>query len=176
MNSSQTNNSIVNKLLASFQSYYNINNFDDEPYLVARCDYFEKSEKFMVSKKANLWTANAEEFIYLFYAPNLTENIYDECMKLVAEAWPKEAHIGPDHMYTYVTPIFVCEDFEPAAAKKLKRCRIYKSFKFSFHGWMEYHTALVCSKTEGDSREWKLFSNLRGACVKKMILKVLDIK
>ncbi|MCQ2572463.1 MAG: hypothetical protein MJ182_01055 [Treponema sp.] len=176
MNSSKTNNSIIKRLLESFQSYYNIVTFDDESYLVARCDYFEKSEKFMVSKKANLWSANAEEFIYLFYAPNLTENIYDECMKLVAEAWPKEAHIGPDHMYTYVTPIFVCEDFEPAAAKKLKKCRIYKSFKLSFYGWMEYHTALICSKTEGDSKEWKLLSNPRGACVKKMVLKVLDIK
>lgn len=176
MNSSTLNNQIINRLLTSFKSYYNIIPFDGEPYLVARCDYFEKSERFMVSKKANLWSANAEEFIYLFYAPELTEQIYDECMKYVAEAWPKEAHIGPDHMYTYVTPIFVCEDFEPAAAKKLKKCRIYKSFKFSFHGWMEYHTALICSKAEGDSKIWKLLSNSRGACVKKMILKVLDIK
>jgi len=170
------NNLIISRLLSSFQSYYNINSYEDEPYLVARCDYFEKSEKFMVSKKANLWSANAEEFIYLFYAPNLTENIYDQCMKLVADAWPKEAHIGPDHMYTYVTPIFVCESFEPAAAKKLKRCRIYKTFKFSFHGWMEYHTCLVCGKLEENVKEVKLLSNSRGACVKKMILKVLDIK
>ncbi len=173
MDNSTVNNSIVEKLLNSFKSYYNINFFDEVPYLVARCDYFEKAEKFMVSKKANLWTANAEEFIYLFYVPNLTESIYEVCMKYVAEAWPKEAHIGPDHMYTYVTPLFVCDDYEPAAAKKLKRCRIYKSYKFSFHGWMEYHTALIVV-SRGDSRDnVKLFSNSRGVCVKKMILKVL---
>lgn len=172
---SKVNNPTVDKLLNSFKSYYNIVPFENEPYLVARCDYFEKSEKFMVSKKANLWTANAEEFIYLFYTPDLTESIYEECMKLVAEAWPKEAHIGPDHMYTYVTPIFVCDSYEPAAAKKLKRCHIYKSFKLSFHGWMEYHTALVCYKEEGDKKELKLLSNSRGACVKKMIYKVMGL-
>lgn len=176
MNASTVNNQVINKLLASFKSYYNINSFDEEPYLVARCDYFEKSERFMVSKKANLWTANAEEFIYLFYVTELTEQIYDDCMKLVADAWPKEAHIGPEHMYTYVTPIFVCDSYDAKAVKKLKRCRIYKSFKFSFHGWMEYHTALVCYKADDVSKKLILFSNSRGNCVKKMILKVLDIK
>lgn len=175
MNISNVNNQIVKQLISSFQSYYNINFFEEEPYLVARCDYFEKSEKFMVSKKANLWSANAEEFIYLFYVSDLTEQIYDECMNLVAEAWPKEANIGPDHMYTYVTPIFICDSYEEKAVKKLKRCRIYKSFKFSFHGWMEYHTALVCAKTEGEQKTVKLFSNFRGSCVKKMILKVLKM-
>lgn len=176
MDNSMVNNPTVEKLLTSFKSYYNINLFDNVPYLVARCDYFEKSEKFMVSKKANLWTANAEEFIYLFYVPNLTEANYEECMKHVAEAWIKEAHIGPDHMYTYVTPIFVCDAFDEAVAKKLKKCRIYKSFKFSFHGWMEYHTALVCYKEQEDKKDFTLLSNTRGACVKKMILKVLNIK
>lgn len=176
MDNSKVNNPTVEKLLTSFKSYYDIHSFDDVPYLVARCDYFEKSERFMVSKKANLWTANAEEFIYLFYVPNLTESIYEDCMKHVAEAWRKEAHIGPDHMYTYVTPLFVCDSYEDAAVKKLKKCRIYKSYKFSFHGWMEYHTALVCCTADGDKKDWKLFSNSRGACVKKMILKVLGLK
>ena len=164
---SKQNNPVVSRLLNSFTSYYNINLSEEASYLVARCDYFEKSERFMVSKKANLWTANAEEFIYLFYTPNLTEQIYEECMKLVAESWPAQAHIGPDHMYTYVTPLFVCDSYEETAAKKLKKCRIYKSYKFSCHGLMEYHTALVCDGGK------EVISNSRGSCVKKMINKVL---
>ncbi len=166
------NNPIVARLLTSLETYYNINSFDNEPYLVARCDYFEKSERFMVSKKANLWTANAEEFLFLFYAPLLTLSIYDECMKLVTEAWPQLAHIGPDHMYTYVTPVFVCDSFEEEALKKLKKCRTYKSFMFSFHGWMEYHTALVTKKEDNI----EIFSNSRGTCVKKMLKKVFGLK
>ena len=165
---SSTGNPVVERLLASLKSYYNINYIQDADYLVARCDYFEKSESFMVSKKANLWSANAEEFLYLFYVPNLTSENYDSCMAYVNDSWKGLAHIGPDHMYTYVTPVFVCDSFEKDALKKLKKCRIYKSYKFSIHGWMEYHTALVCGN--------EIFSNGRGRCVKKMLLKVLDIK
>lgn len=166
MKSSGLNHPIVEQLLDSFAAYYNVNKFEDEPYLVARCDYYEKSEKFMVSKKVNLWTANAEEFIYLFYVPELTDELYDECMAKVDSSWKEQAHIGPDHMYTYVTPIFITDNVSEQVIKKIKKCRTYKSFKFSFWGWMEYHVALVCNQ--------QIESNSRGTVVKKMLKKVLN--
>lgn len=169
MDISTLHNPVIVRLLESLKSYYNINLFNEEPFLCARCDYFEKSEKFMVSKKANLWTANAEEFLFLFYVPHLTLEIVTQCMALVAESWPKLASIDKNHMYTYVTPVFVCDTADADAVKAVTKCHIYKSFNFSFWGWMEYHTAVV---VESDGSK-KIFSNRRGTCVKKMLSKVL---
>lgn len=158
--------SLQNKLIESFTAYYNINYLQDVPNLVARCDYFEHSESFAISQKANLWSADCEEFLYLFSLDHLSIEAFNNAMVYVAQDWKNRAHIGPGHMYTYVTPLFICDSFDDDAIKALKKCRIYKSFKFSVHGWMEYHTALV------NSNNLEIFCNSRGKCVKQMLIQV----
>lgn len=157
----------VEKFKDSLSAYYNLEEMDAE-HLVVRADYFEHDESFAVTKKANLWTADSEEFLYLFNCENLTDDIYESCMNFVNEDWKTRAHIQKGHMYTYVTPVFFCNNAEISVLKKLKRCRIYKNFRFALWGWMEYHTAAYVLE------ENKVFSNVRGRCVKKMLSKVFS--
>lgn len=35
------------------------------------------------------------------------------------------AHIGSGHMYTYVSPVFICGKVDDAARKAVENCRIY---------------------------------------------------
>lgn len=156
--------SAASRLLDSFKSYYNIylQENSDIP-LIAICDYFETSQRYVISKKAELYSANCEEFIFLFSIPHLTKEVYEKCMDYVALHWEERANIKEGHMYTYVTPIFLCETAEDEAVKLLKKVRIYKSFKFSLWGWMEYHTAVF--ETGNDS----IFTNGRGRCVGKTL-------
>ena len=143
---------IIDILLKSYVTYYNITDFgtDREP-LRALCEYYEHAEKYMVSKKVSLWAADSEEFLYLF----------DGMDRL---------HIGPGHMYSYITPIIVCDTCDEAAVKALKKCRIYKSFRFSLHGWMDFHAAAVI----GDSD--RIESNRAGRPTAKILKKVLYSK
>lgn len=162
----------LQKFISSLKSFYNINLLHDQKVssLYARCDYFEHSEKFMVSKKTNLWTADSEEFIYIFCTNQLSEVEYNSCMKFVEEDWKKHAHIGSGHMYTYVTPVFICSEASESTVKSLKRCRIRKNFLFCLHGWMEYHTALI----ECKNAKPKIESNFNGRGVKKMLEKIFS--
>lgn len=161
---------VLQKFISSLKSFYNINLLQnqDVPCLYARCDYFEHSQKFMVSKKANLWTADCEEFIYVFSAKNLSEEIFDSCMDFVNQDWKNQAHIGSGHMYTYVTPVFICAETSQTVIRKIKKCRIKKNFLFCFHGWMEYHAAIIECKNESTL----ISSNFNGRCVKKMLEKI----
>ena len=77
------------------------------------------------------------------------------------------AHIGPGHMYTFISPIFICDTCDEDARRALKKCRIYKSFHFSLHGWMDYRTAVV---ELGRSR---IDANQSGRSVAKILKKVL---
>lgn len=46
------------------------------------------------------------------------------------------AHIGSGHMYTYVSPVFICGKVDDAARKAVENCRIYKHSAFhSMAGW-----------------------------------------
>lgn len=162
---------ILEKLYKVYRSYYNITEFEEEQRpLIARCDFFEHSEKYVLSRKANLWSADGEEFLYLFEIPHLTKEIYEACMNQAVEDGMGRMHIGPGHMYSYITAEFLCDTCDPDAVTALKKSRLRKSFHFSLHGWMEYHAAMVIA---GESR---VEANSAGRNAKKILKKVLYSK
>lgn len=166
-----TRESVIARLLNSYSAYYNINVFDEEQKpLTARCDFFEHSEKYVLSKKAELWSVNNEEFLYLLDIPHLTTELFEKWRDFVYEDGMGRLHIGPGHMYSFITPVFICDSVEESALKALKKCRFYKSFHFSFHGWMDYHVALV------DLSKGRVYSNASGHSTAKILKKVLYSK
>ncbi len=171
--------SAVSRLLSSFRAYYNITEMDGiqsgdvadetkgEIPVRAICEYYEKSQRFVVSQKAELWSEHSEEFLFLFQMERLTPELFEICKNYAYDEGMKMAHIGPGHMYTYITPIFVCESCDEAAKKALKKCRIFKSFRFSFHGWMDLHAAVLEVKNN------QISSNAGGRSVEKVMKSVL---
>lgn len=167
-NMQYTRESAIQRLLESYQAYFNIQTFEeDRKPLRAICEFYERSQRYVMSKKAELWSANCEEFIYLFDVPVLTKEIYDKCRDYAYEDGMERANIGPGHMYTYITPIFVCETCDLDAQKAIKKCRIYKSFQFSLHGWMDFHVAAL------EVNHNTITTNRSGKCVGKILKKVL---
>ncbi len=163
-----TRETAINTLLDSYRAYFNITMFEEEQKpLTARCDFFEHAEKYVLSRKAQLWESAREEFIYLFDVKVLTLALYEKCKDYAYEDGMKRANIGPGHMYTYITPIFICDTCEADAKKALQKCRIYKSFRFSLHGWMDFHTAVL----EVNSNN--IYTNRNGKCVAKILKNVL---
>lgn len=162
-----TSEAVLEKILTSLGAYYNINHCNDAEFLYARCDYFEHAENFVVSRKANLWSADSEEFMYVFKVPSLTKEIFESSMEYIKSDWEKHAHIGPGHMYTYITPLFICDKAELMAARLLSKFRRYKSYRFSFWGWSEFHTALV------DCSSGKIITNRSGRCIKKSLGRII---
>lgn len=159
---------ISEKLLRGYQRYYNIERSEDPGnYLVARCDYFEHAEKYVLSKKAELWSADSEEFLYLFEVPHLTQDIYEKCKSFAYEDGMGRLNVGPGHMYSYITAVIISDRADEDAIRALKKSRIHKSFHFSLHGWMDYRGALV---TAGNG---SISTNGAGRCVAKILKKVL---
>ena len=72
------------------------------------------------------------------------------------------------------TPVYLVinkiDAAEPEAVKALEKCKIYKSFKFSFHGWMDFHTACF------EASKQKLYFNHSGLCMKKNLEKVFGLR
>lgn len=159
---------VIEILLKSYETYYNVENKKELfPNLVAICEYFEKSQKYVLSQKAELWSANSEEFIYLFNFESLTADLVKSSIDYALQDGLERSHIGPGHMYTYITPIFICDSCDEEAKRIIKKCKIYKSFKFSLHGWMDFHTAVV------EVNDNTITTNSSGKCVGKTLEKVL---
>lgn len=180
----------VERLLNGYRRYYTITRFDgvreekarglaeavhlEKPFfsgkseLSAVCEYYEQGEKYFLFHSAKLWATAQEEFIFLFKVPRLTLAVFRELSEYAYEAGMDMAHIGPGHMYTYISPLFICDSMDEEAAKALVKCHRYKSFRFSFHGWMEYHAGAL------ELESGKFYFNRAGRCMEKGLKKVFE--
>ncbi len=167
---SYTREEALERLLKSYESYFNIYRLTPQQEgvpIAARCEYFQHSEKYVVSRRAELWSSDCEEFVYFFNLPKLDEEHLAQCREYAYSDGMSRLNIKPGHMYSYITSIFIVDDCEPSARKKLKATRIYKSFHFSLHGWMDYHTAVV------ELNNSKITSNGTGRSTAKILKKIL---
>lgn len=178
----------VERLLSGYRRYYTITRFDgvreeearglaeavhlQKPFfsggseLSAVCEYYEQGEKYFLFHSAQLWSTAQEEFIFLFKVPCLTLAVFRELSEYAYEVGMDMAHIGPGHMYTYISPLFICDSIDEEARKALEKCHRYKSFRFSFHGWMEFHAGAL-ELTGGH-----FYFNRAGRCMEKGLRKV----
>ena len=110
-----TREEALDKLCHSYSGYFDVVRHEEpKGYLVAEAGLHIHSEKYVLVKAAKLWEADNNEYFYIFSAPVLTKEIFEQC-----------------------------DTCEPDALRALRRTRIYKSFKLAFHGWMDYHTGVV---------------------------------
>ncbi len=134
----------INKILNSYESYFDIiksPNFP--PRLVARCDFHIHNEKYVLVKNAKLWEADCHEYIYVFSVDRLTEEAFSQCEAYACNEGFSLVEPKYGHMYTYITAVFVCDDFDMEAIKLLKKSKHSKSYKFSIYGWAEFRTFVV---------------------------------
>lgn len=134
----------IDRLCGWYEGYFDVTRYDEpRDYLAAVCDFHVHSTKYVLTKKAKLWEANSHEYVYLFSVPHLTKEVYESCRDLAHQSGMKKITPGPDHMYSYISAVFICDTCDPEARRALKKCRLYKNFKWSYWGWMDFHTALV---------------------------------
>lgn len=135
---------MLETLLSAYSGYFDIERRPKEELpLAADCHFHVRSAKYVLIKKAELWSANSNEHVYIFSIPELTADLYRACEQTAFNRGMELIHPDKDHMYTYITAIFLCDACTQEAKKLLKKCRLYKSFHFSLHGWMEFHTVLI---------------------------------
>lgn len=152
------------KLLERYAGYFDISYPQEEQVpLVALCEFHEHSEKYVLSRKAKLWQANSHEYIYLFSVSHLTEDLYHTFENYAYTHGMEKIQPGPEHMYSYITVMVLCDTCDEAAQRAVRRCRIYHSFRLSFWGWMDFHTSLAVLSDR------KAFSNAGGKSAAQLL-------
>lgn len=166
-----TQEEAVERLLQYYKVYYNITRYDsDKLPLVAFCEFYEHSQKYVLSQKAELWSENSEEFIYLFRVSHLDAALFRSLKEYAYEEGMKQLHIGPGHMCSVISPVILCDTCDKEALREIRKCRIYKSFHFSLHGWMDFRVAAVILQEERIER------NASGHSTAKILKKLLYSK
>ena len=159
---------ILERLSNSYSAWYDVTPGDLGSGLPLEALYMHRfrKEKFVLSKKAKLWAVEANDYLYLFSMAKLDMYQAETCVSFsIEDALPRvEPH--SEHMYSFITAIFVADEAEEDALKFIRRRRFNKSFKFGFHGSSPLKTAAL------DIGREKIVSNNMGRDLRKQILNI----
>lgn len=139
-----TREEFLERLLTGYSNSYDIERVENEQVPLCATAHFHVSEtQYVLSKKAKMWTADSDEYVYFFSVPELTDETCARCIQYAYDDGMSKIDLTlkQPHMCTRLVALFLCDSAEEAALTRLKKCRIYKSFQFSLKGWMEFHTA-----------------------------------
>lgn len=134
----------IDRAIDICSTYYDVRRCPPERApLQAVLELYQRQERYVLFRKAKLWVVNNEEFLFVFDIPHLTKGLFDASMSTVLSDGMERANIGPGHMATFLSAIFVCDDIDEDAAASLVKYKYRKNFKLTIHGWAEAHVGAI---------------------------------
>ncbi len=139
-----TRQEAVDRLIGRYKGLFDIHTMDDGGMgLVCRCDFHIHNEKFVLVKSARLWEADCHEYVFVFSVKSFTEDVFRRCSEYVVSQGEELVEPKPGHMYTYLTCVFVCDEYTREAVKLLKGFRHGRSYRFSLYGWSDWRAFMM---------------------------------
>lgn len=139
-----TGESFLEKILSFYQSDFDI----DKPYYInddfydAHARFEITNAKYVLIKKAELWRVDCFEHVFfritdilnkedLMRSRNHISTYIEPELVRKGARWPE-----PNHMYTYITIIFICKNgIHPEALREIKKFRFEKNYLFTIRGY-----------------------------------------
>lgn len=131
------------------------------PYIIHGKEYpaygyfFSHTEKYVLVREANMWSADSYEHILFVEASELTEMLLDEAYTLVKEYMePVLVRKGEEvpekgHMYSYLTiSLIIDQPLSKKMQKSLRHFKFEKGYRFNMRGFSQAH--IVCATMEDE--------------------------
>lgn len=162
-----TVNEIIDKLLRSFQVYYNVKKEDVEPPFVAEAEFHTHDEQFFLVRSAVLAEAESREYIYFAAEKFLDETLLLRLDKAAWESGMKRVKPHKDHRNTDVSLFIVAEKISEEAFGKIPKLRHYQSYHLGLQGWSHYRLVAI------EQSSGRAVYNRFGRSYKKLIRNII---
>lgn len=158
-----TGNDLLTKLLAFYKESYDIKRACDVNGDVydAYARFHITGSKYVLVKKAELWRAECFEHIFFRVKSDVLtaeeiERFRTQVVEYIEPQIVREGKKWPekDHMYTYMTAIYLCENgVEKEAEKRIRRFRYVKNYMMTIRGYSDVKILVF------DLKNKKIFGN-----------------
>ena len=141
----------LDKILPSFQRYYDIIREDVPAPFAAVAEFHSHDEQYFLIKSARLSESDSHEYIYFATVDQLDETLLQE---LDAKAWEvgfARVKPHPDHRNTDITLFIVANQITDGALAMVPKIKRYKSYKFGFQGFTHYRLVAFEQSTRSNN-------------------------
>lgn len=160
----------LEKLLPWYQSYFDVEHdvTVENRTLAATAFFHSRSEKYVLTKRAQLWATEMNEFAYFSYADVLTVDDFLNLKEVVLQMGLEKIKPHKEHMYSYVSLVIITDLVAEDAKKEIKKAKFHKTYLYSLHGWMHLRIAVV------DLSNNHVYTNKQGEDMKKLLKETLS--
>ena len=152
----------IKQILPAFEQYYTVKKEDITPPFCAEAEFRSHNEQYFLVRSAHIADIDSNEFVYFATTDCLDSAKLEE---LVNAAWqtglakvrPHEGHRNSD-----ITLIILADKISDETKNKIKKTKLYKSYKFSFHGWSHFKLAVADLSSLDDGGRPAVYSNRQG--------------
>ena len=172
----------LERVLRSYQTYYNIKTEAVEPPFpaqkkkkkaepppfAAEAIFGSHNEQYFLIKKAKVADIDTNETVYFATEESLSK---DRLLELDSIAWERgTANVQPssNHRNSDVVLIILTGHAEEDALTQVKKCKHYQSYLWGFHGWSNYRL-IVAELSSG-----RIVHNRHGQILKKLVKKAIQ--
>ena len=167
----------LNRLLLKYSGTFDIY----QPYMIMGREYpaygyfFSHVEKYVLVRKANMWSADSYEHILFADPEELTDGHLEEYRQAIAEyieptlILKGESLPEPNHMYSYITiAVVTAKALAPEIKKAVRKFKFEKSYMHGIRGYSQARIAVVSMEDEA------VCVNSMGRSLKKMYRGVFE--
>ena len=155
----------INKILPAFEQYYTVKKDNVTPPFCSEAEFRSHNEQYFLVRSAHIADIDSNEFVYFADPQELTDAKLEELINAAWNAGLVKVHPHEGHRNSDVTLLIFTKSLSPETAQTIKKTKLYKSYKFSFHGWSHFKLA-VCNVST-----MEIFSNRQGKDFAKLIKK-----
>ena len=161
----------IKKLLPAFEQYYTIKNEDVTPPFCAEAEFRSHNEQYFLVRSAHIADIDSNEFVYFATTDCLDSAKLEEFVNAawqtgLAKVRPHEGHRNSD-----ITLIILADKILDESKIKIKKTKLYKSYKFSFHGWSHFKLSVAELASLDKDGAPEVFCNRQGRDFAKLIKK-----
>ena len=162
----------IKQILPTFKQYYTIKTDTPAPFC-AEAEFRSHNEQYFLVRSAHIADIDSNEFVYFATLSDLNNEKLDELVKAAWNTGLTKVHPHEGHRNSDVTLIILADRISDETKIKIKKTKLYKSYKFSFHGWSHFKLAVADLNSLDDKGNPTLYSNRQGKDFAKLIKKNL---
>ena len=131
----QNSESTLQKLLHSFERYYNVQTENLPAPFSATAEFHSHTEQYFLVKEAHLADIDSNDYVYFIEENSLSSSRFSELSSIAWERGLSKVHPASGHRNSDVSLIILSEKIDPETFKQIKKHNLHKSYKFGFYGW-----------------------------------------
>ena len=161
----------MKQILPAFEQYYTIKKDDVTPPFCAEAEFRSHNEQYFLVRSARIADIDSNEFVYFSTLSELDNSKLEELVNAAWQAGLAKVHPHEGHRNSDVSLIILADKISDESKIKIKKTKLYKSYKFSFHGWSHFKLTAAELSSLDDKGSPAVFSNRQGKDFAKLIKK-----